>query len=88
MHKTIGFVVAALAVAAAVPAVAKEDCAAGYKSFMGKMMSVDIVSGDALAEAIRKSLVAYDSCKAGDDFSPHGVWDKIYADMAASAGKK
>jgi hypothetical protein len=89
MHKTIGFAVAALAIAAAVPAVAKTDCAAGYKTFMGKMSTtVDIVSGDALAEAVRKSLVAYDSCKAGDDFSPHGVWDKIYADMAASAGKK
>ena len=42
------------------------------------------VSGDQLAGYIRKSLGAYDSCMAGDSFSPHGVWDQILADM----GKK
>jgi hypothetical protein len=42
------------------------------------------VSGNELAEYVRKSLGAYDSCMAGDNFSPHGVWDQILADM----GKK
>jgi hypothetical protein len=42
------------------------------------------VSGNELAEYVRKSLGAYDSCMAGDSFSPHGVWDQILADM----GKK
>jgi hypothetical protein len=67
------------------PVLAKEDCNAGYKDFVGKMSShMSNVSGDQLAEYVRKSLGAYDSCMAGDSFSPHGVWDQILADM----GKK
>jgi hypothetical protein len=67
------------------PVLANEDCNAGYKDFVGKMSShMSNVSGDQLAEYVRKSLGAYDSCMAGDSFSPHGVWDQILADM----GKK
>lgn len=78
--------VAMLAVAA--PALAKTDCDGGFKNHMSKMsIYVDKMSGYDLADAVRKSLDAYNSCKAGDDFSPHGVWDKILADMEAKAGK-
>jgi hypothetical protein len=70
-------------VAVASPAfAAKTDCDAGYKDFLGKMsLYVNKMSGYELADAVRKSLDAYNSCSAGDDFSPHGVWDKILADM-------
>jgi len=85
MVKTPLALIAALLVAGVTPAFAKEDCNAGYKDFVGKMTShVSNVSGDQLAEYVRKSLGAYDSCMAGDNFSPHGVWDQILADM----GKK
>jgi hypothetical protein len=82
---------AALAVAllaTAAPALAKTDCDGGFKNHMSKMsIYVDKMSGYDLADAVRKSLDAYNSCKAGDDFSPHGVWDKILADMESKAGK-
>jgi hypothetical protein len=85
MLKTPLALIAALLVAGVTPAFAKEDCNAGYKDFVGKMSShISNVSGDQLAEYVRKSLGAYDSCMAGDAFSPHGVWDQILADM----GKK
>jgi hypothetical protein len=64
------------------PAVAKEDCDGGFKSHLSKMtIYVDKMSGYELADAVRKSLDAYNSCKSGDTFSPHGVWDAILADM-------
>lgn len=70
----------------ATPVLAKEDCEGGFKTHMGKMsIYIDKMSGYELADAVRKSLDAYNSCKAGDDFSPHGVWDKIVSDMAAKA---
>ena len=85
MLKTPIALIAALLVAGVSPAFAKEDCNAGYKDFIGKMSSkMSNVSGNELAEYVRKSLGAYDSCMAGDNFSPHGVWDQILADM----GKK
>ncbi len=85
MLKTPLALVAALFVVGVTPAFAKEDCNAGYKDFVGKMSShISNVSGNELAEYVRKSLGAYDSCMAGDSFSPHGVWDQILADM----GKK
>jgi len=88
MTKTIAVALAALLVAGSAPAFAAQDCAGGYKTFLGKMSTmVDGSGGDMLAEAIRKSLVAYDSCKAGDDFSPHGVWDKIISDTQAAMKK-
>jgi hypothetical protein len=65
---------------------AKTDCDAGFKSHMSKMsIYVDKMSGYDLADAVRKPLDAYNSCKAGDDFSPHGVWDQIIADMQAKS---
>ncbi len=70
------------------PAFAKQDCDAGYKNFLGKMsVYVDKMSGYELADAVRKSLDAYNSCTAGDSFSPHGVWDQILADMKAKTQK-
>lgn len=82
---------AALAVALltmAAPALAKTDCDGGFKNHMSKMsIYVDKMSGYDLADAVRKSLDAYNSCKAGDSFSPHGVWDQILADMQTKAGK-
>jgi hypothetical protein len=83
--------IAALAVAVmatAAPAFAKTDCDDGFKGHMAKMsIYVNKMSGYELADAVRKSLDAYNSCKAGDSFSPHGVWDQIIADMQAKAGK-
>jgi len=78
----------ALFAAFASPAFAKEDCDAGFKAHMGKMtIFVDKMSGYELADAVRKSLDAYNSCTAGDSFSPHGVWDGILADMKSKADK-
>ncbi len=66
------------------PAFAKTDCDAGFKAHLSKMtIYVDKMSGYELADAVRKSLDGYNSCKAGDSFSPHGVWDQIIADMEA-----
>jgi hypothetical protein len=88
MTKTSIAALAAVLMAAATPAFAKEDCDAGYKGFLGKMsIYVDKMSGYELADAVRKSLDAYNSCKSGDNFSPHGVWDQILADMQSKAGK-
>ena len=76
-------VVGALLLAGATPAFAKEDCNAGYKDFLTKMSThISKMSGNELAEYVKKSLGAYDSCMAGDSFSPHGVWDQILADMS------
>ena len=77
--------IGALLLVGVTPAFAKEDCDAGYKDFLGKMsLYVNKMSGYELADAVRKSLDAYNSCKSGDNFSPHGVWDQILSDM----GKK
>ena len=85
MTKIALSMIAALLVAGVTPALAKEDCNGGYKDFLGKMSShISKMSGNELADYVRKSLGAYDSCMAGDNFSPHGVWDQILADM----GKK
>ena len=85
MLKTPLALIAALLIAGVTPAFAKEDCNGGYKDFLTKMSPhFSIMSGDELAGYIRKGLGAYDSCMAGDAFSPHGVWDQILADM----GKK
>lgn len=83
MKRTSFAVLAATLIAASSPALAaKTDCDIGYKKFLGQMsIYVDKMSGYELADAVRKSLDAYNSCAAGDDFSPHGVWDKILAEM-------
>jgi hypothetical protein len=66
---------------------AKTDCDAGYKTFLGNMsVYVNKMTGYELADAVRKSLDAYNSCSAGDNFSPHGVWDQILADMKTKSG--
>ncbi len=76
-------VVGALLLAGVTPAFAKEDCNAGYKDFLSKMSThISKMSGNELAEYVKKSLGADDSCMAGDTFSPHGVWDQILADMS------
>ena len=76
----------AIAAAFGSPAFAKTDCDGGFKTHLGKMtIFVDKMSGYELADAVRRSLDAYDSCKAGDDFSPHGVWDKIIEEMQAKS---
>ncbi|RUP00339.1 hypothetical protein [Hyphomicrobium sp.] len=78
----------AIFAAIATPTYAAEDCDGGFKTHMGKMsIYIDKMSGYELADAVRKSLDAYNSCKAGDGFSPHGVWDQIEADMQAKHGK-
>jgi hypothetical protein len=88
MKKLALAVFAAALAAGSLPALAKTDCDAGYKGFLGKMsIYVDKMSGYELADAVRKSLDTYNSCKAGDSFSPYGVWDQILADMQSKAGK-
>jgi hypothetical protein len=70
------------------PASAAVDCDGGFKTHMTKMSTfIDKMSGYELADVVRKSLDAYNACKAGDSFSPHGVWDQIEADMNAKYGK-
>lgn len=88
MNKLTFAALAAALIAVASPAFAKEDCDAGFKGHMAKMsIYVDKMTGYDLADAVRKSLDTYNSCKAGDGFSPHGVWDQILADMESKAGK-
>lgn len=80
--------IAVAVLASAAPALAKTDCDGGFKNHMGKMsIYVNKMSGYELADAVRRSLDAYDSCKAGDSFSVHGVWDQILADMEKKSGK-
>lgn len=82
MTKMVILVFAAAFLASITPALAKSGCDAGFKNFLSKTtIYVDKMSGDDLAYAVRKSLDAYNSCEAGDSFSPHGVWDQILADM-------
>ncbi len=81
-------VLVAILAASTSPAFAKEDCDAAFQAQMMKMnIYIPKVPGFVSAEAARKSLDAYNACKAGDGFSLHGVWDQIIADMAAKAGK-
>jgi hypothetical protein len=80
---------AALVLVGVSPALAKEDCEGGYKIFMGKLSPyMPETSANDIADAVRKSLDAYNSCKAGDSFSPHGVWDQILADMQQKSKSK
>ena len=81
-------VVGALLLAGMTPAFAKEDCDGGYKDFLIKMSShLSKMSGSDVVEYVRKGLAARDSCTAGDNFSPHGVWDQLLGDMEATYGK-
>ena len=77
---------AAALLAGMTPAAAATDCAAGYKTFMNNMtVFVPNATGGDLASAVQKGLNAYNSCLAGDTFSPKGVWDQIEKDMAMKA---
>ncbi len=77
---------AAALLAGVTPALAKEDCDGGYKNFLGKMsIYVDKMSGDELADACASRLTPTTPAAAGDNFSPHGVWDGILADMASKS---
>ena len=88
MRKTALAAIAVGLAVAGTPAYAKEDCDGGFKSHMSRMsIYIDKTTGYDLADAVRKSLDAYNSCKAGDNFSPKGVWDQIEADMKAKASK-
>ena len=81
-------VLAVSLVAFAHPAFANYDCDKGFKAHMAKMsVFVEKVVGYQLAGALHKSLDAYNSCKAGDNFSPRGIWEQIEADMAAKSGR-
>ena len=87
MTKIVLSVAAAALLAGMAPAIAAEDCAGGYKTFMNNIaVYIPKVSGGDLASAVQKGLNAYNSCEAGDDISPRGVWDQIEKDMAAKAG--
>ena len=81
----IKIAISALAVAllaGMTPALARTDCDTGFKTFLTKMSTrIDKSSGAKLAVAVSKSVDAYNSCQAADSFSPHGVWDKINADL-------
>lgn len=86
MTKIALSVAAAALLAGMTPAAAATDCAAGYKTFMNNMtVFVANVTGGDLASAVQKGLNAYNSCLAGDTFSPKGVWDQIEKDMAMKA---
>lgn len=86
MKTIFATMIVATAAAIATPALAKTDCDSGFKTHLGKMtIYVDKMSGNDLAEVVRRSLDAYDTCKAGDDFSPHGVWDKIIEEMQSKS---
>ena len=87
MKRIVIAALAAALLAGVTPAFAKEDCSGGYKDFVTRMSShFSNMSGDEIAGYIRKGLQGYDSCMAGDNFSPHGVWDKILSDMDTGAG--
>ena len=88
MTKIATVVLAVALLGGSAPAFAKADCDGGYKTFLTKMNTyVDKMSGYELADAVRRSLDAYNSCTAGDSFSPNGVWDQILADMQTKSHK-
>ena len=75
-------------VAMAAPAFAKQTCDDGFKNHMGKMsIYVNKMSGYELADAVRKSLDAYNSCNAGDELLAARRVGQIIADMESKAGK-
>ena len=82
MRMTVCAVIAGVLAATAAPAFAGTDCDGGYKTFLGSMaVYIERTAKTDLADAVRKSLAAYDSCKAGDAYSPVVVWNKIIEDM-------
>ncbi len=86
MTKIVLSVAAAALLAGMTPALARTDCEPGYKTFMnGIAVYIPKVTAGDIASAVQKGLDAYNSCLAGDTFSPKGVWDKIDADLAMKA---
>lgn len=73
----------------AIPAfAAKPDCTEGYKIFINRVTPfIDRIEDLDLATQMRRGLSVFEACQAGDNFSPHGIWDQIAADMAAKAKK-
>jgi len=67
---------------------AAPDCASGYKNFVMKVSPyIERVDPAELPEFMRRGLAALDTCMAGDDFTPHGVWDGLAAEMQAKLKK-
>ena len=88
MLKTVCTVMAGALTMAAPAAFAGTDCDGGYKTFLGSMaVYIERAAATDLADAVRKSLAAYDSCKAGDAYSPVVVWNKIIEDMKSKVDK-
>ena len=88
MRKTVWTVVAGALTMAAPAAFAGKDCDGGYKTFLGSMaVYIERTATADLADTVRKSLAAYDSCKAGDAYSPVVVWNKIIEDMKSKTAK-
>ena len=86
---------ALIAIFATSPAFAKMDCDAEFRAHLSKMSPylptpdrANTCMGCDLAAALGKSVDAYKACKSGDEFTPHGVWDQIIADMEAKSKKK
>jgi hypothetical protein len=74
------------------PSFAKMDCDAEFRAHMSNMSPylpapgrANTCMGCQLAELLGRSVDAYKACKAGDEFSPHGVWDKVLADAEAAS---
>jgi hypothetical protein len=64
------------------------NCDEGFKGHLEKMqIYINKVEGYTLADALRRSVDGYDSCKAGDNFSPHGIWDEIEKEIEAKIRK-
>lgn len=89
MNRNLFLTFSAVIAALALPAVAaKQDCFGGYKIFINRVSPfVDRVEAPELTMWMRRGLSAFDACEAGDNFTPHGIWDQIAADMEAKAKK-
>lgn len=86
------YILAALSIVVATLAApvfaAEPDCSGGYKIFINRVSpSIDKVNDEDLATLMRRGLSVFDACKAGDNFSPHSVWDQIASEMEAKSKK-
>lgn len=86
MNKIILAATAAILVAGILPVqAAKVTCNDQYRDFWDRVTkdgAVKAMAGERLADISRQSLRAYDACQSGDEFSLHGLWDKIEKDKA------
>lgn len=88
MNKILLAATVALFVSGIAPVQAATSCNDQYRDFWDRVTQnggLKQTTGDSLVEMARKSIRAYDACKAGDEFSLHGVWDQIEKDKAAQA---